>query len=80
MNSDKNGIYMSTVTYQHALIWGHAIPIQEIVAHVSEPHSQIVICGNGPDIRYATLEEWEKAGPFSIDGRRSRVSDHAASS
>ena len=71
MNSDKNGIYMSTVTHQYALIGGTLFQFKKIVAHVSEPHSQIVICGNGPDIRYATLEEWEKAGE-SFD-RRAQV-------
>lgn len=71
MNSDKNGIYMSTVTHQYALIGGTLFQFKKTVAHVSEPHSQIVICGNGPDIRYATLEEWEKAGE-SFD-RRAQV-------
>ena len=68
MNSDKNGIYMSTVTHQYALIGGALFQFKEAVSHVSEPHSQIVICSNGPDIRYATLEEWEKAGK-SFDKR-----------
>ena len=27
-----------------------------------DPHRQIVICNNGSDVRYATLEEWEEAG------------------
>ena len=71
MNSDKNGIYMSTVTHQYALIGGTLFQFKKTVAHVSEPHSQIVICGNGPDIRYATLEEWEKASE-SFD-RRAQV-------
>lgn len=53
---------MSTVAYQYALIGGTVFQFKEAVAHVSEPHNQIVICSNGPDIRYATLEEWEKAG------------------
>ena len=71
MNSDKNGIYMSTVTYQYALSGGTLFQFKKTVAHVSEPRSQIVICSNGPDIRYATLEEWEKAGE-SFD-RRAQV-------
>lgn len=53
---------MNTVAYQYALIGGTVFQFKEAVAHVSEPHNQIVICSNGPDIRYATLEEWEKAG------------------
>lgn len=53
---------MSTVAYQYALIGGTVFQFKEAVAHVSEPHNQIVICSSGPDIRYATLEEWEKAG------------------
>ena len=62
MDHEKNGIYMSTVTHQYALIGGALFQFKEAVSHVSEPQSQIVICSNGPDIRYATLEEWEKAG------------------
>lgn len=68
MSPDKNGIYMSTVTHQYALIGDKLFQFKKTVPHVSEPHSQIVICSNGPDIRYATLEEWEKAGE-SFDGR-----------
>lgn len=71
MNPDKNGIYMSNVTYQYALIGDKLFQFKRTVAHVSEPHNQIVICSNGPDIRYATLEEWEKAGE-SFD-RRAQV-------
>ncbi len=48
---------MNTVAYQYALIGGTVFQFKEAVAHVSEPHNQIVICSNGPDIRYATLEE-----------------------
>lgn len=62
MNPNKNGIYMSTVTHQYALIGDTVFQFKETVVHVSELHGQIVICSNGPDIRYATLEEWEKAG------------------
>lgn len=71
MNPDKNGIYMSTVTHQYALIGDALFQFKKTLAHVSEPYSQIVICSNGPDIRYATLEEWEKAGE-SFD-RRAQV-------
>lgn len=59
---------MSTVAHQYALFGGTLFQFKEAVAHVSEPHSQIIICSNGPDIRYATLEEWEKAGE-SFDKR-----------
>lgn len=71
MDHEKNGIYMSTVTHQYALIGGALFQFKEAVFHVSEPHSQIVICSNGPDIRYATLEEWEKAGKSF--GKRAQV-------
>lgn len=62
MNPDKDGIYMSNVTHQYALIGDTLFQFKKAISHVSEPQSQIVICSNGPDIRYATLEEWEKAG------------------
>lgn len=71
MDHEKNGIYMSTVTHQYALIGDALFQFKEAVSHVSEPHSQIVICSNGPDIRYATLEEWEKAGKSF--GKRAQV-------
>lgn len=71
MDHEKNGIYMSTVTHQYALIGGALFQFKEAVSHVSEPHSQIVICSNGPDIRYVTLEEWEKAGKSF--GKRAQV-------
>lgn len=73
MNPDKNGIYMSTVTHQYALIGDKLFQFKRTVTHVSEPCSQIVICSNGPDIRYATLEEWEKASD-SFD-RRAQAED-----
>lgn len=62
MNPDKDGIYMSNVTHQYALIGDTLFQFKKAISHLSEPQSQIVICSNGPDIRYATLEEWEKAG------------------
>lgn len=71
MNPDKNGILMSTITHQYALIGDNLFQFKKTVAHVSEPHRQIIICSNGPDNRYATLEEWEKAGE-SFD-RRAQV-------
>lgn len=71
MNPDKDGIYMSNVTHQYALIGGTLFQFKKAISHVSEPQSQIVICSNGPDIRYATLEEWEKAGRSF--GKRAQV-------
>lgn len=68
MNSDKNGIYMSAVTHQYALIGNKLFRFKKTVPHVSEPHSEIVICSNGPDTHYATPEEWENAGE-SFDKR-----------
>ena len=62
MNPGKDGIYMSNVTHQYALIGDTLFQFKKAISHFSEPQSQIVICSNGPDIRYATLEEWEKAG------------------
>lgn len=59
---------MSTVAHQYALFGGTLFQFKEAVAHVSEPNSQIIICSNGSGIRYATLEEWEKAGE-SFDKR-----------
>ena len=73
MNPDKNGIYMSTVTHQYALIGDKLFQFKRTIAHVSEPYSQIVICSSGPDIRYTTLEEWEKASD-SFD-RRAQAED-----
>ena len=35
MNSDKNGIYMSTVTHQYALIGGTLFQFKKTVAHVN---------------------------------------------
>ena len=62
---------MSNVTHQYALIGGTLFQFKKAISHVSEPQSQIVICSNGPDIRYATLEEWEKAGRSF--GKRAQV-------
>ena len=68
MTPDKNGTYMSNATHPYALIGDTLFQFEKVVTHASEPHNQIVICSNGSDIRYATLEEWEKAGE-SLDKR-----------
>ena len=53
---------MSNATYQYALFGNALFKFNKTISHASDPHRQIVICSNGSDIRYATLEEWEKAG------------------
>lgn len=68
MNADKNGFQMSNATYQYALFGSTLFKFNKTVAHASDPRKQIVICSNGPDIRYAMLDEWEKAGK-SFDER-----------
>lgn len=68
MNADKNGIQMSNAVHQYALFGNALFKLNKTVAHASDPRKQIVICCNGPDIRYATLEEWDKAGK-SFDER-----------
>lgn len=62
MNADKNGIQMSNAVHQYALFGNALFKLNKTVVHASDPRKQIVICSNGPDIRYATLEEWDKAG------------------
>ena len=62
MNADKNGIQMSNAVHQYAL---SGTPYSNSIKRLSTLQirvKQIVICNNGPDIRYATLEEWDKAG------------------
>lgn len=68
MNADKNGFQMSNGTYQYALFGSALFKFNKTIVHASDPRKQIVICSNGPDIRYATLEEWDKAGE-SFDER-----------
>ncbi len=68
MNADKNGIQMSNAVHQYALFGNALFKLNKTVVHASDPRKQIVICSNGPDIRYATLEEWDKAGK-SFDER-----------
>ena len=62
MNADKNGIQMSNAVQQYALFGNALFKLNKTVVHASDPRKQIVICSYGPDIRYATLEEWDKAG------------------
>lgn len=68
MNADKNGFQMSNGTHQYALFGSALFKFNKTVVHASDPRKQIVICSSGPDIRYTTLEEWEKAGD-SFDRR-----------
>lgn len=43
--------------------FGNALfKLNKTTVHASDPRKQIVICSTSPDIRYATLEEWDKAG------------------
>lgn len=73
MNADKNGFQMSNGTHQYALFGSALFKFNKTVVHASDPRKQIVICSSGPDIRYTTLEEWEKAGD-SFD-RRAQIED-----
>lgn len=73
MNADKNGFQMSNGTHQYALFGSALFKFNKTVVHASDPRKQIVICSSGPDIRYTTLEEWEKTGD-SFD-RRAQVED-----
>ena len=54
--------------HQYALFGSSQFKFDKVISHASDPKRQIVICNNGADIRYATLEEWEKAGE-SFDER-----------
>lgn len=48
--------------HQYALFGNTQFKFDKTIAHASDQHRQIVICNNGSDVRYATLEEWEEAG------------------
>ena len=48
--------------HQYALFGTAQFKYDQTIAHTADPHRQIVICNNGSDVRYATLEEWEEAG------------------
>ena len=53
---------MGNTTHQYALFGTAQFKYDQTIAHTADPHRQIVICNNGSDVRYATLEEWEEAG------------------
>lgn len=53
---------MGNTVHQYALFGNTQFKFDKTIAHASDPHRQIVICNNGSDARYATLEEWEEAG------------------
>ena len=53
---------MGNTMHQYALFGTAQFKYDQTIAHTSDPHRQIVICNNGSDVRYATLEEWEEAG------------------
>lgn len=48
--------------HQYALFGTAQFKFDQTITHISDQHRQIVICNNGSDVRYATLEEWEEAG------------------
>lgn len=48
--------------HQYALFGTAQFKYDQTITHISDQHRQIVICNNGSDVRYATLEEWEEAG------------------
>lgn len=58
----KNGIQMGNTMHQYALFGTTQFKYDQTITHISDQHRQIVICNNGSDVRYATLEEWEEAG------------------
>ena len=53
---------MGNTMHQYALFGATQFKYDQTITHISEQHRQIVICNNGSDVRYATLEEWEEAG------------------
>lgn len=53
---------MGNAMHRYALFGTTQFKFDKTISHASSPHRQIVICNNGSDVRYATLEEWEKAG------------------
>ncbi|MFR6500281.1 MAG: TOTE conflict system archaeo-eukaryotic primase domain-containing protein, partial [Collinsella sp.] len=62
---------MSKPLHQYALFGTAQFKYDQTIAHTSDPHRQIVICNNGSDVRYATLEEWEEAG--ALFDERARI-------
>ena len=53
---------MGNTMHQYALFGTTQFKFDKTIAHASDTRRQIVICNNGSDVRYATLEEWEEAG------------------
>lgn len=53
---------MGNIMHQYALFGTAQFKYDQTIAHTADQHRQIVICNNGSDVRYATLEEWEEAG------------------
>lgn len=53
---------MGNAMHQYALFGTAQFKYVQTITHISDQHRQIVICNNGSDVRYATLEEWEEAG------------------
>ena len=58
---------MGNTTHQYALFGTAQFKYDQTIAHTADPHRQIVICNNGSDVRYATLEEWEEAGALFVE-------------
>ena len=52
---------MGNTMHQYALFGTAQFKFDQMISHTLDPHRQIVICNNGSDVRYATLEEWEEA-------------------
>lgn len=52
---------MGNAMHQYALFGTAQFKYDQTITHISDQHRQIVICNNGSDVRYATLEEWEEA-------------------
>ncbi len=58
---------MGNTMHQYALFGTAQFKYDQTIAHTADPHRQIVICNNGSDVRYATLEEWEEAGALFVE-------------
>ena len=64
---------MGNAMHQYALFGTTHFKYDQTITHISDQHRQIVICNNGSDVRYATLEEWEEAGVLFDE--RARIED-----
>ena len=62
---------MGNIMHQYALFGTAQFKYDQTIVHATDPHRQIVICNNGSDVRYATLEEWEEAG--ALFDERARI-------